>query len=60
MSNTTFERRLDQLIKDVENHNHRDELLALMQEQHYDDIGTPVLNECQPTMHDRDHVGLLH
>ena len=37
MSNTTFERRLDQLIKEVENHNHRDELLALMQEQLEDD-----------------------
>jgi hypothetical protein len=38
MSNTTFERRLDQLIKDVDNHNHRDELLQLMQEQLNDDF----------------------
>ena len=37
MSNTTFERRLDQLIEEVENHNHRDELLELMQEQLEDD-----------------------
>jgi len=38
MSNTTFERRLDQLIKDVENHSHREELLQLMQEQLNDDF----------------------
>jgi len=37
MSNTTFERRLNQLIEEVENHNHRDELLELMQEQLEDD-----------------------
>ena len=38
MSNTTFERRLDQLIKEVENHEHRYELLQLMQEQLADDF----------------------
>ena len=38
MSNTTFERRLDQLIEDVENHEHRYELLQLMQEQLDDDL----------------------
>ena len=37
MSNTTFERRLNQLIEEVENHTHRDELIELMAEQRYDD-----------------------
>ena len=37
MSNTTFERRLNQLIEEVENHNHRDELIELMAEQLDDD-----------------------
>mgnify|MGYP006883163930 CR=1 FL=1 len=37
MSNTTFERRLNQLIEEVENHNHRDELIELMAEQQADD-----------------------
>ena len=37
MSNTTFERRLNQLIEEVENHTHRDELIELMAEQQADD-----------------------
>ena len=37
MSNTTFERRLNQLIEEVENHTHRDELIELMAEQQEDD-----------------------
>ena len=37
MSNTTFERRLNQLIEEVENHNHRHELIELMAEQLDDD-----------------------
>ena len=44
MSNTTFERRLNQLIEEVENHNHRDELIELMAEQQEDDysLSTPI------------------
>ena len=38
MSNTTFERRLDQLIEEIENHTHRDELLKLIAEQQNDDV----------------------
>lgn len=37
MSDTTFERRLNQLIEEVENHTHRDELIELMAEQQADD-----------------------
>ena len=43
MSNTTFERRLDQLIEDVENHNHRDELLELMAQQLEDDVAVDTM-----------------
>ena len=45
MSNTTFERRLDQLIEEVENHEHRYELLQLMQEQLNDDYALSGPNE---------------
>lgn len=37
MSNTTFNRRLQQLIQQVENHPHRDEIIKLAQEQLIDD-----------------------
>lgn len=33
MSTKTFNRRLETLIKDVNNHPHRDELIKLMEEQ---------------------------
>lgn len=33
MSNEALKRRLNQLIEEVENHKHRDELLELMSEQ---------------------------
>ena len=33
MSTKTFNRRLETLIKDVDNHPHRDELIKLMEEQ---------------------------
>ena len=37
MRQTTFERRLQQLTTLVENHPHKDELIAIMQEQIKDD-----------------------
>ena len=37
MTDTTYNRYLNQLIVEVENHTHRDELLQLMQEQLLDD-----------------------
>jgi hypothetical protein len=37
MSKTTFNRRLQQLIQQVENHPHRDEIIKLAQEQLIDD-----------------------
>jgi hypothetical protein len=37
MTEQTFNRRLNQLIAEVENHNHRDELLKLVEEQLLDD-----------------------
>lgn len=37
MSNTTFSRRLQQLIQQVENHPHRDEIIKLAQEQLIDE-----------------------
>ena len=37
MLKTTFERRLKQLQMLVENHPHKDELIAIMQEQIKDD-----------------------
>lgn len=37
MSEETFNRRLDQLIKEVMQHPHKDELLQLAQEQLADD-----------------------
>jgi len=37
MQKTTFERRLEQLTLLVENHPHKDELIAIMQEQVKDD-----------------------
>lgn len=37
MTEQTYNRRLNQLIVEIENHNHRDELLQLMQEQLLDD-----------------------
>lgn len=40
MSNTTFSRRLQQLIKQVENHPNRDEIIKLAQEQLIDDTFT--------------------
>jgi len=40
MSNTTFSRRLQQLIKQVENHPNRDEIIKLAQEQLVDDAFT--------------------
>jgi len=40
MSDTTFSRRLAQLIKQVENHPNRDEIIKLAQEQLMDDTFT--------------------
>jgi hypothetical protein len=37
MTNKTFSRRLTQLIEQVENHPHRDEIIKLAQEQLIDD-----------------------
>ena len=37
MSTKTFNRRLETLIKDVNNHPHKDELIKLMEEQVQDD-----------------------
>ncbi len=37
MNEQTFSRRLYQLVVDVHNHSHRDELLRIMQEQVTDD-----------------------
>jgi hypothetical protein len=37
MTNNTFSRRLQQLIQQVENHPHRDEIIKLAQEQLIDD-----------------------
>lgn len=37
MTNTTFNRRLQQLIKEVENHPHREEILKLAKDQLIDD-----------------------
>ena len=37
MTQKTFERRLQQLTTHVENHPHKDELIAIMQEQIKDD-----------------------
>lgn len=37
MTNATFSRRLQQLIQQVENHPHRDEIIKLAQEQLVDD-----------------------
>jgi len=37
MTEQTFNRRLNQLIAEVENHNYRDELLKLVEEQLLDD-----------------------
>lgn len=37
MTNKTFSRRLQQLIQQVENHQHRDEIIKLAQEQLIDD-----------------------
>ena len=37
MTEQTFNRRLNQLIAEVKNHNHRDELLKLIEEQLLDD-----------------------
>jgi hypothetical protein len=42
MSNTTFSRRLQQLIKQVENHPNRDEIIKLAQEQLVDDTFTII------------------
>lgn len=37
MTNNTFSRRLQQLIQQVENHPHRDEIIKLAQEQLVDE-----------------------
>ena len=45
MTEQTYNRRLNQLIIEVENHTRRDELLKLMQEQLLDD--TYVMEPCK-------------
>jgi hypothetical protein len=45
MTEQTYNRRLNQLIIEVENHTQRDELLKLMQEQLIDD--TYVVEHCK-------------
>jgi hypothetical protein len=37
MTNSTYKRRLEQLLISIMHHTHKSELLALMQEQHADD-----------------------
>ena len=44
MTNATFSRRLQQLIKQVENHPNRDEIIKLAQEQLIDDSFTITRN----------------
>jgi hypothetical protein len=44
MTNATFSRRLQQLIKQVENHPNRDEIIKLAQEQLIDDSFTLTNN----------------
>lgn len=44
MSEQTFSRRLQQLIKQVENHPNRDEIIKLAQEQLIDDSFTITRN----------------
>jgi hypothetical protein len=45
MTEQTYNRRLNQLIIEVENHTHQDELVKLMQEQLIDD--TYVMEPCK-------------
>ena len=45
MTEQTYNRRLNQLIIEVENHTHCDELVKLMQEQLIDD--TYVVEHCK-------------
>lgn len=45
MSNKTFSRRLQQLIKQVENHPNRDEIIKLAQEQLIDDNEFTITND---------------
>jgi hypothetical protein len=42
MNNTTYSRRLSQLIKQVKNHPNRDEIIKLAQEQLIDDTFTII------------------
>ena len=44
MTDATFSRRLQQLIKQVENHPNRDEIIKLAQEQLVDDLFTTERN----------------
>ena len=44
MSDYTFSRRLQQLIKQVENHPNRDEIIKLAQEQLIDDNKFTITN----------------
>ena len=44
MSNTTFSRRLAQLIKQIEDHPNRDEIIKLAQEQLIDDNEFTITN----------------
>jgi hypothetical protein len=44
MTDITFSRRLQQLIKQVENHPNRDEIIKLAQEQLVDDTFTITRN----------------
>lgn len=45
MTNTTFSRRLAQLIQQVENHPNRDEIIRLAQEQLIDDNEFTITND---------------
>ena len=45
MSDYTFSRRLQQLIKQVENHPNRDEIIKLAQEQMIDDNEFTITND---------------
>ena len=45
MSDYTFSRRLQQLIKQVENHPNRDEIIKLAQEQLIDDNKFTITND---------------
>ena len=45
MTDSTYQFHVDTLINELEDHPHQAEVLALMQEQMYDDMNTHYLEE---------------